>query len=279
MSMCPTMESLTFDDLSQIQREENKSKALTRVRPDLYRAMADLLTNLHSEYMKLMSKDPDSVMCEGARMHSKKADTLCKMIVSTRAQKICNKAVISAEGGTVELDCLTHEERELYMSVVESSKRYLSTVDRLRGKTIEMHIDDPIVRPVKTEEPVEPVAVVTETPKAAEPAVVPKEEPSLEEIPAEFAEEDIQLEESFDDIPEPEEIPVDLMPDEPPQIVETVEKPDIDMVLLRITEDLPPFVGPDRDYELSKEDIVTLPAPMAAALINSQKAVKVNPSL
>jgi len=267
------MQPLTFDDLTQIQREENKSKALTAVRPDLYRAMADLLTNLHNEYMRLVSKDPDSVMCEGARMHSRNAETVCKMICNTRAQKICTKAVISADGGSVELTSLTSEERELYYSVVENARKYLSTVKRLRGMTVEMHIDEPIEKPSAAEEP----AVETE-PEQMKVEETPVEEPSLEEMPAQFAEEDIQLEESFDDIPEPEEIPVDLMPEEAPQIIEPMEKPAMDMVLLRITEDLPPFVGPDRNYELCKEDIVTLPEPMAAALVNSQKAVQVNPS-
>jgi len=269
------MQPLTYDDIAQIQREEYKGGSLTNVRPDLYKAMAELLTTLHGDYMRLVSKDPDSIMCEGARMHSKNAVTICKMISNIRAQKIVTKAVLSADGGNVGLESLTPEERELYFSVVESSKRYLSTVDRLRGRTVEMHIDDPLVIPVKTSEPTENI---TEEMKEPMKEDGPVEEPASDDIPPEFIEDDIQLEESFDDIPEPEEIPVDLMPDESPKVIETIDKPSIDMMLLRITEDLPPFVGPDRDYELKKEDIVVLPVPMANALINSQKAVKVNPS-
>ena len=80
------------------------------------------------------------------------------------------------------------------------------------------------------------------------------------------------MEESFDEVPEPEP--------EPPiaqSVVEANEMPKTETMVLRVLEDLPPFVGPDRDYELRKEDVVTLPTPMAMALINSKKAVAVSP--
>jgi DNA replication factor GINS len=50
------------------------------------------------------------------------------------------------------------------------------------------------------------------------------------------------------------------------------------MVVLRITEDLPPFVGPDRDYELRREDLITMPKVMADALVRAEKAVVVRPT-
>ena len=79
--------------------------------------------------------------------------------------------------------------------------------------------------------------------------------------------------EPFDETPVQEEIP-----DE--EVAETIEVPipKSDTALIRILEDLPPFVGPDRDYELRKEDVVTLPRLMAQALINSEKAVEIDPS-
>ena len=50
------------------------------------------------------------------------------------------------------------------------------------------------------------------------------------------------------------------------------------MVLLRVLEDLPAFVGPERDYELSKEDVITMPKVMADALVRMEKAVVVRPA-
>ena len=49
-----------------------------------------------------------------------------------------------------------------------------------------------------------------------------------------------------------------------------------DTVTVRILEDLPVFSGPDRDYDLKKEDVIRMPAVMANALIVREKAVKIN---
>jgi DNA replication factor GINS len=46
-----------------------------------------------------------------------------------------------------------------------------------------------------------------------------------------------------------------------------------DFVVLRILEDIPAFAGPDRNYKLQKEDLVSLPPPIAKALIARKKAV------
>ena len=270
-AMSPVVQPMTFDELCQIHREEMKARALTPCRPDLYRAMADLLNRLRLDYDKQIAIDPDSVMSEGANLRRKNAESISKVIISLRTKKVCNKAILSADGGNEQLDALTPEERDLYEQMVSIAKRHMSTVDRFRGKkTIETHIDEPIP---KSAEPI--------VERVPEPEVVAEAEQIIEEIPAaddvpEMFDEPI-MEETFDDIPEPEEISPQE-PAEPEEIEELpTEMPKTDSVLLRVLEDLPPFVGPDRDYELHKEDIVTLPTPMAMALINSNKAVAVNP--
>lgn len=50
-------------------------------------------------------------------------------------------------------------------------------------------------------------------------------------------------------------------------------------VLIRVLEDLPVFAGPDRDYNLKKEELVTMPRSMAGALISREKAVLIRPAL
>lgn len=267
--MSRVLEPMTYEDLSQLQREENKGRSLTPCRPDLYKAMADLLTRIHQEYEREFARDPDSVMCEGANMRRKNAELLAKQVTKIRTVKICSKAVNGADGADVSLETLTPEEREFYNEILELSKRQLTMTDHLRGrKTVNTRIDEPIVAAKP-----EPVAVS-----------IPSEEPAVTETVVEEAPvkepliEDAIVEESFDDIPEIEEPVID----EPePEIVVTEEPVTIqkDSIVLRILEDLPPFVGPDRNYELHKEDVVTLPAPMAQALINSQKAVSINPAL
>lgn len=47
-------------------------------------------------------------------------------------------------------------------------------------------------------------------------------------------------------------------------------------MVVRVLEDLPVFSGPDRDYDLRKEDVVRMPSVMAMALISREKAVRVD---
>ncbi|MCL2317790.1 MAG: hypothetical protein FWC44_01855 [Methanomassiliicoccaceae archaeon] len=76
----------------------------------------------------------------------------------------------------------------------------------------------------------------------------------------------------------PKEQPVQQKKAEEPPAPPKAEEEDDGLVMIRILEDLPPFSGPDRNYELSKEDIVRMPKAMAAALINREKAVLINPA-
>ena len=270
--MSPVVQPMTFDELCQIHREEMKARALTPCRPDLYKAMADLLNRLRQDYDRQIAIDPDSVMSEGANLRRKNADTISKVIISLRTKKICNKAILSADGGNEQLDALTPEERELYEQMVSVAKRHMTMVDRFRGKkTIDNYDEEPVVKPS------EPVKVEEPAPVIEEPM---QEEMTLEDVPIMPDEPDMfdepVMEESFDDVPEPEAIsPQEPEPEPAPEYPDEISK--MDSMVLRVLEDLPPFVGPDRDYELHKEDIVTLPTPMAIALINSNKAVAVNP--
>ncbi len=268
--MCPVLQPMTFEELSQIHREEMKVKALTSCRPDLYRAMADLLNRLRNEYTKQISIDPDSVMSEGANLHRKNAETIAKVIISLRAKKIATKAVLSADGANEDLGSLTPEERDYYFQLVDVARRQLSLVDRYRGKTVvDTHIDD-IPRdqdPAPEKEPLPDIPVDEPMPADDEP--FPMDEPEMFD--------DMVVEESFDDVPEPESASPQAVEPEPVQ-TETEVKSD-DTVVIRVLEDLPPFVGPDRDYDLHKEDVVTLPRSMAELLVRTEKAVPIVPSL
>lgn len=290
--MSPASEPMTFDELSELYRVEMKSSSITQVRGDLFRAMAELLTRLRIDFDKQMSIDPESVMCEGANQRRKKAERLVKDIMHIRTQKICQMAIRGALGAENQLDALTTEERSYYTSIQDESRRHLSEIDRLRGRrnTVATHIDE-VPEPRREPEPVpeerripepEPVVVESVPEHVSEPVIE-------EDIPPEMEQDmfdEFPPEESFDDIP-----------DEPPMEPETFEEPepvveqvtptetvpearddDLTSVILRILEDLPPFVGPDRDYELSKEDIVTIPKVMAEALVNSGKAEYVRPT-
>ena len=292
--MSPAAEPMTFDELSELYRVEMKSNAISTARPDLFRAMADLLTRLRIDYDKQMSIDPESVMCEGANQRRKKAERLCKDVVHVRTQKICQMAIRGAMGADNSLESLTSEERTYYNDVLSLSKGHLSEVDRIRGRrnTVTTHIDEivrpepaPAVEPVE-EKPPEVEPPVEDPEPAAFPADAPANDVVFDEPPPEMF-DDFPPEESFDDIPDTFDEPIqDPVPEQPvvseadiPEQMPQTFNDELSTVVIRILEDLPPFVGPDRDYELSREDVVTLPKVMAEALVNAEKAVIVRPTL
>lgn len=69
------------------------------------------------------------------------------------------------------------------------------------------------------------------------------------------------------------DVVTDASPDE--CLVESDEDYDDNSLLtIHVTEDIPEFVGPTRDYRLKKDDVVRMPAGMATVLINRKMAVK-----
>ncbi|MDR0309325.1 MAG: hypothetical protein LBH88_01005 [Candidatus Methanoplasma sp.] len=240
--MSKNPDSMSFEDLSSIYRVEKKSRAISAVRKDLYSAMAGLVSELRTEYEKHLSADPDSIICEGVNQHRKKALSLSKEITEIRMEKVAGLALIGARGGLNVLDNLTPEEREYYDGVLLISKKHMGLVDKLSGRR---KFETPAIDP-------EPAAV-----KAPERV-------RAEEAPA--------VEESIEDARATE--PAAEEQAEVPQ--ENIIKED-ETVVIRILEDLPPFSGPDRNYELFKEDVVRMPKAMAMALINRDKAAVVNP--
>ena len=292
LPMSPALEPMSFDELSELYRVEMKSSAITQVRKDLFRAMANLLTTLRLEYDRQMALDPESVMCEGADQRRKKAERLAKDIVHIRTQKICQMAIRGAMGGRNALEVLTDEEKDYYERVLDLSKRHMSEVDVLRGKrkTVATHIDE-VPEPVRAEP--EPVKEAPAPPADEVPFDDSPDDFQDEPIPDEF---DGFPEEPFDDVPPAPEEPapaVAVKPETAPSEPEVSEEPPVDApaehpaqvdgdelepILIRVMEDLPEFVGPDRDYKLLKEDLVMLPRVLAEVLINSEKAMAIRPT-
>jgi DNA replication factor GINS len=287
--MSPALEHMTFDELSELYRVEMNGSFISPARRDLFRAMADLLTRLRGEYEKQLALDPDSVMCEGAEHRKKSAERLCKEVVRIRATKICNMAFLGALGSKNSLDVLTEEERTYYYKILEASKSHLSEVDRLRGKkiTVATHIDEVPVRDLPPETREEPFEEASDPAPEEPPADIPEPEddrpaetPEPEEKPPRNASPPEDFPEPENEFP-PEEVMAEWAEEALAPISDVpAEEPDVSLepVLVRVLEDLPEFSGPERDYRLLKEDVVTMPKMMAEALINTGKAVAVDPS-
>ena len=275
----PAMGPMTFDELSELYRMEMKSSSITEARKDLFRALANLINTLRQEYERQAAIDIESIICEGAEARRKNAERLVKDVIRLRTQKICSMALRSATGSKNTLDNLTEEEKEYYESVVELTKRHISEVDRLRGrrKTVDTHIDEPMPVPKPAPEP--PVEEEISEPPPFIDEQFDDEPFDDQPIPDDF---DAFVEEQFADpvpaeTPVVEEAPAPIHEEEKPVIHKT-EDPDLIPVLIRVLEDLPEFAGPERDYSLVKEDIVTLPKVLADALVNTGKANVVRPT-
>lgn len=283
----PANGPMTFDELSELYRMEMKSSSVTEARKDLFRALASLLMTLRQEYERQAAIDVESIICEGAEARKKNAERMAKEVIRIRTQKICSMALRSATGSKNTLDVLTPEEKDYYDSVLDLTKKHICEVDALRGrkKTVDTRIDEPIEprKPVEAEEPAEPVP---ELPAKEEPPVFDDgfDEPFDDQpIPEEL---EAMMEEEFGE-PSPEPVP-EKEPEPAPEPVPESEpvyasvpsedRSELSPVLIRILEDLPTFAGPERDYSLCKEDIITMPKVLAEPLVSTGKACNVRPT-
>ncbi|MDR2846330.1 MAG: hypothetical protein LBV63_03510 [Candidatus Methanoplasma sp.] len=292
--MANSAQDMTIEDLTSVYRVERKSKALSQVRRDLYPAMASLLARIRADYEKQLAIDPDSLICEGINQRRKKSNQISREIVEIRMDKVCALALIGSKGGNNSVDAMTPEEREYYNDILTVSRRHYAILDRLSGKrrfevpeidSTPIHRDPVVTIQAPAEEPAD-VALVHHEERVPERETV--------EVHADEQEDVIPIDDD-QEMPEPvQEVEPDV-PDIPEELVgkffdapnkgapaaepgPTVQQND-DTIVVRILEDLPPFSGPERDYDLSKEDIVRMPKVMAEALILREKAVPVIPSL
>ena len=67
-------------------------------------------------------------------------------------------------------------------------------------------------------------------------------------------------------------------PQEAPVAAPPKEAAKSEIILVRILEDLPAFAGADKNYRLSKEDIISLPRNIADILVKHNKAIEVRQS-
>ena len=238
--MVQELDPMKFEDLSSAYRIEMRSQLLGDVRKDLYPALIRLQESIQRDYETEYSKDPDSIMCEGKNERRKSASVLVQKVIDLRMEKIIMMALRASMGANNTLDKLTPEEREYYNNVVEGSKKHRNIVlkDKVRKNYVIPDISSGNA------------AVEEGTVPAADPPQVVSE---LNVVTAEHEGEEF--------IEHPRKV---------------VEGPGDELVVIRMLEDLPEIAGPDRDYDLRKEDVVRLPATLANVLIKHEKAVLLN---
>ena len=242
--MMTSQDPMDFSQLMDLYRAEMKSATLTDVRKDLYAAMACLQENIRKEYEAECAKDPDSIMCEGKNERRKRAAYNVQRIIDLRMEKVARialRASINTENPDeykMNLGKLTQEEREYCDSVVETLRKFRGKMMKESKKFTTPDISSERIAKERNGDAVAAPAVRNDAAK----------EPDVENIGVELIEE-------------PHNVPDELQEDR---------------IMIRMLEDLPMFAGPDRDYDLRKEEVLWMPAAIAKALIHHEKAVLLN---
>jgi len=262
-TMPPVLEPLTYEEVTEVYRKEQKTKNVTEIRKDFYPALRDLLDRLRRENEKEMSADKFSAKSNLLSNQMKKISEKVLQIFDFRAEKIMLAALRAAGGAKVEVDRLTEEEKILFDSVVSSVQERRSLVLEFERKAKE----EVVQRPPQPER-----ASVAASSESAMPKQGRVEESIRLGEGIVGAPQDKGAREEIDEIDE--EVKAETSP---APARKDIQKPVEECLVLRILEDIPPFAGPGRDYRLAKEDVVTLPVAVARALIGRGKAVELTP--
>jgi len=110
---------LSIEDLQEIYRIEKKCGALTAIRMDFYKVVEDLEKKVCAEYDRELQKNPESVICEGAKMRKKRCSQIKKDIIEMRMAKINKLALRKSVGADDSTDCMTDEERNYYNRLLD----------------------------------------------------------------------------------------------------------------------------------------------------------------
>ena len=248
---------LTFDALSTVYRMEKSSNLLSAIRKDFYTAAQELIAAQSKECERLALENPDSIVYEGATQRKKKILVTLRGIVECRMDKIAKMATRGAMGANNVIDGLTTEEKEYYNSILESSKEFWKLSERKKKVFINQDITE-----IVPKEEIKPIV----EPKKPVVDDIPLSEIPVDDTPDEMPPKEIAEEEIEEPVAPVVEEPAAPVIEEPPMVTDDIS--DEGDVVIRILEDLPPFSGPEVNYDLKKEDIVRMPSVMAKALIN-----------
>lgn len=118
--MAPPLEPLTYKEVTEIIRKEQRVQELVEIRRDFYPAFREFLERLKKESEEEIRKDPLSFKASSLSNEYKKINTKGSQIFIARTRKILNMTSKTLLGGKVDLARLTPEERDMYEQVLRS---------------------------------------------------------------------------------------------------------------------------------------------------------------
>ena len=273
-----TETNMDLDELQSVRDRERQQDKPQQLRDSFYEDAAEFVDQLRRERDRVASEAEDPYAPEARRLHDEieTAEQFVEDIYERRIGKTVKAASLDAAALPAEVDGLTREERELFEQLVERIRhnrdRVLSALDP----------DEPTSRDEPADIGAEPVRESTRSSTSSGDRAPDTSPPSTSTV-------DPGAESTARDHPDP---PADTGPDDQPEpdddrpvrndggrgeapagASETAEQRsadgESDRTRVLVTEDVDTFMGVDtRDYDLSADDVVVLPAANAETLLD-----------
>jgi DNA replication initiation complex subunit (GINS family) len=275
--MSPPTESLQYKDVMEIWQKEKKNMSLSEVRHDFYPSLREMVSRMERDRETETAKDPYSALSRSLNQQLINIREKAGSIFDFRLEKIFRMAVRGAGGSKVDTARMTEEEKGIFEEVLGRAKGLRAdALGTVRPAHPEFQRMSAVQPPAEPSTPAEEVQVSREAqkPARAEDQSHPKAQTAEAQQPvAKKMENEIAAAEGS---PRPERVPE--RKSEPSAEAKSSGSDRSETMLLRILEDIPPIAGPSGTYKLGREDIVTLPTPMAKALVKRGKAIEIVPN-
>lgn len=255
---------MNLDDLRAVQSDERGADRLQALPESFYRDAGAYLARLRQERERLAEGAEDPFHSKEVRRVTDEIETaeeVIEAIFERRIGKVVKRASLAASGVPTDDAGLTTEEAELFEDLVR-------VIETNRAAVLES-LTDP--RPVQGSEPPDSEPTNPE-PGAADGS--PEQNPDQAPDPGPDSDSDA--------VPSK---PAENAPTVPPRKAEDPDEPsdhnpdasaDSERVTVRVTKDIGEIFGIDeRVYTLASEDVVSLPAANAKALLDRGAAERV----
>ncbi|GAB7092955.1 hypothetical protein JCM30237_01070 [Halolamina litorea] len=301
---------MDIDELQTVQSKERQKDSLQHLRDSFYEDVAAYIQELKSERDRV-AEAADSPFSdpEVSRLTDdiERAEDVVEAVYERRVGKVVKMASFAAADMPVEEEGLTTQERDLFEDMVgrigENRSRVLDIVAGEGDRVPSSAAGAPATQPEPTEPASEPSSQSSPEPSTADSGTdssPSRAEPAVGTGPSPDTDAD-------SDTPEaPPDAPPDVPPDEPSGTAERTAPPETDIdprsdggvaaeppmgagvpsdasadadedgedrTTVRITADVGRMLGvDDREYELKSDDVVSLPADNADALLQREAA-------
>ncbi len=263
------LKPLDYQEVMDIWRKEKDLKSLAELRRDFFPEVKTFVSRLKEEAQAEAAKDPYSTKTRSLNVQVANVTEKVTQVFEIRMEKILRMAIRGASGGKVENTRMVDEEKAYFEHVFNLTKEIRAReIDPIKGqKELEFQAlkvpegaggdqADQGVASAKAAElgsnpiPMESISKV---------ALVESARQTVIDVPAKAMPPSSIVSQASSPIPE----------------VTEAKQEAKDLLVLRILEDIPSFAGPFGNYRLRREDVATLPAGIARALIKRGKAIEI----